>query len=322
MYTINLGNVYINDYYSIGGPDEGNSNIRNYDLIIKDLDYGEPTFERAEVKMQRTILSNLLSRNKADLVIGGDLSNQIGIMNTTLKYYNLPFLGVYNACATFIESLIIASSFINSKMAKSIISLTSSHVNASERQFRFPIEYGSIRKNYQTTTMTGSIGAIVSSKKSKIKLVSATIGNVVDYDVTDVANMGAIMAPAASSAIYNHLTNTKTSIDNYDAIITGDLGSLGLKILTNLLKLEHGIITDKIMDAGTLMYKCSQEKLAGASGPTVLPIFFFNHIIHDKNIKRVLLIGTGALHNPTLVNQHNSIPAIAHVIEIEVNHDN
>ncbi len=322
MYTINLNNIYINDYYSIGGSDEGESNIRNYDLIMKDLYYGESTFEGAEVKMQKTVLSNLFSRNKVDLVIGGDLSNQLGIMNKTLKYYNLPFLGVYNACSTFIESLIIASSFITSKMAKSIVTLTSSHVNSSERQFRFPIEYGAIRKNYQTTTMTGSIGAIVSSKKSKIKLTRATIGNVVDYDVTDVANMGAIMAPAASSAIYNHLTNTKTSIDDYDAIITGDLGSLGLKILTNLLKLEHGIITDKIMDAGSLMFKCDQEKLAGASGPTVLPIFFFNHIIHDKKYKKVLLVGTGALHNPTMVNQKNSIPAIAHAIEIEVNHDN
>lgn len=322
MHTISLGNVYINDYYSIGGPDEGESNIRNYDLIMKDLDYGESTFENAEIKMQKTVLSNLLSRNKVDLVIGGDLSNQIGAMNKTMEYYNLPFIGVYNACATFIESLIIASSFISSKMSKSLVALTSSHVNSSERQFRYPIEYGAIRKNYQTTTMTGSIGAVVSSKKSKIKLVSATIGNVIDYDVTDVANMGAIMAPAASSAIYNHLTNTKTTIDDYDAIITGDLGSLGLKILTNLLKLEHGIVTDKIMDAGSLMYRCSQEKLAGASGPTVLPIFFFNHIIHDKKFKRVLLIGTGALHNPTMVNQHNSIPAIAHAIEIEVNHDN
>lgn len=322
MYTINLGNVYVNDYYSIGGPDEGESNIRNYDLIMKDLDYGESTFENAEVKMQKTVLSNLLSRNKVDLVIGGDLSNQIGIMNKSMEYFNLPFIGVYNACATFIESLIIASSFIGSKMSKSIVTLTSSHVNSSERQFRFPIEYGSIRKNYQTTTMTGAIGAVLSSKKSKIKLISATIGNVIDYDVTDVANMGSIMAPAASNTIYNHLKNTKTTIDDYDAIITGDLGSLGLKILTNLLKLEHGIITDKIMDAGSLMYRCHQEKLAGASGPTVLPIFFFNHILRDKKYKRVLLIGTGALHNPTMVNQHNSIPAIAHLIEIEVNHDN
>ena len=322
MYTINLGNVYVNDYYSIGGPDEGESNIRNYDLIMKDLDYGESTFENAEVKMQKTVLSNLLSRNKVDLVIGGDLSNQIGIMNKSMEYFNLPFIGVYNACATFIESLIIASSFIGSKMSKSIVTLTSSHVNSSERQFRFPIEYGSIRKNYQTTTMTGAIGAVLSSKKSKIKLISATIGNVMDYDVTDVANMGSIMAPAASNTIYNHLKNTKTTIDDYDAIITGDLGSLGLKILTNLLKLEHGIITDKIMDAGSLMYRCHQEKLAGASGPTVPPIFFFNHILRDKKYKRVLLIGTGALHNPTMVNQHNSIPAIAHLIEIEVNHDN
>lgn len=322
MYTINLGNVFINDYYSIGGPDEGESNIKKYDLIMKDLYYGESTFEASEVKMQKTVLSNILSRNKVDLVIGGDLSNQIGIMNKTLKYFNLPFLGVYNACSTFIESLIIASSLISAKMAKSIVALTSSHVNSSERQFRYPIEYGVIKKNYQTTTMTASIGAVITSKKSKIKLIRATIGNVVDYDVTDVANMGAIMAPAASSTIYNHLTNTKTSIDDYDAIITGDLGSLGLKILTNLLRLEHGIITDKIIDAGSLMYKCSQEKLAGASGPTVLPIFFFNHIIHDKKIKKVLLIGTGALHNPTMVNQKNSIPAIAHAIEIEVNHDN
>lgn len=322
MYTINLTGVYINDYFTIGGADEEVSNVNHFNLIMKDLYYGENTFEAAEIKMQKTIISNLLSRNTVDMVIGGDLSNQLGTINYALKDYNLPFLGVYNACASFIESLIIASNMIMSKNAKSILTLTSSHVNASERQFRFPIEYGSIRKSYQTTTMTAGVGAIVTNKKSNIKITRATIGNVTDYGIKDVANMGAIMAPSASNTLYHHLTNTNTNITDYDAIITGDLGSLGRRIMTDLLKLEHGIITDKIVDAGSLTYKCHQNKLAGASGPTVLPVYFFNKIIHDKKYKRVLLIGTGALHNPTLVNQSNSIPGISHIIEIEVNHDN
>lgn len=322
MDTINFTNVYIDDYFTIGGPDEEASNISHFNLLIKDLYYGESTFESAEIKMQKTIISNLLSRNKVDLVIGGDLSNQLGTINYALRDYKLPFLGVYNACASFIESLIVASNIIMSKNAKSILTLTSSHVNSSERQFRFPIEYGSIRKSYQTTTMTAGVGAIVTNKKSNIKISRATIGSVTDYGVKDVANMGAIMAPSASATLYQHLTNTNTTITDYDAIITGDLGSLGKKILIDLLKLEHGIITDKIIDAGSVIYKCYQKKLAGASGPTVLPVYFFNKILHDKKYKRVLLIGTGALHNPTLVNQSNSIPGISHIIEIEVNHDN
>lgn len=322
MDTINFTNVYISDYFTIGGSDEGESHISHFDLIMKDLYYGESTFENAEIKMQRTVISNLLSRNKVDLVIGGDLSNQLGIMNYALKEFKLSFLGVYNACSTFIESLILAGNMIMSKAEKSILTLTSSHINTSERQFRFPIEYGSIRKNYQTTTMSAAVGAIVTNKKSNIKLIRATIGKVIDYGVKDVGNMGAIMAPSAATSLYHHLTNTNTTITDYDAIITGDLGCVGKKIMTDLLKLEHGIITDKIIDAGCSTYKCYQKKLAGASGPTVLPIYFFNKILHDKKYRKVLLIGTGALHNPTLVNQKNSIPGISHIIELEVNHDN
>jgi stage V sporulation protein AD len=321
MFTIDINNVYINDYYSIGGMDELNSNISHFNLIIKDLYYGESSFEEAEVKMQKTVISNLLINNKIDLLIGGDLSNQLGIMNTSLKNYSIPYLGTYNACATFIESLIIGSLLLSSSI-KSIMVLTSSHINTSERQFRFPIEYGVLKKKCQTITMTSSIGTIISKRKSNIRILRATIGKVIDYDIKDASNMGAIMAPAVANTIYNHLTNTHTTIDDYDAIITGDLGSIGLNILINLLKIEHGIITDKIIDAGASTYKCNQNKYAGASGPTVLPIYFFNKVIYDKNIKKVLLVSSGSLHNPTMVNLKLSIPSISHAIEIEVNHDN
>lgn len=322
MVTIKFNNSYILDWFTIAGPEEIKGNIKNVNMSIKDLYYGENTLEQAEIKMQKAVINNLASKYTFDLVIGGDLSNQLGTMNMALRDYKKSFLGLYNACSTFIEGIIVGSEMISNKNINESLILTSSHALTSERQFRFPVEYGSLKSCYTTNTITAAIGAIITNTKTKYKVSSATIGNVVDYGIDDVANMGAIMAPAAASVISTHLFNTKTSMDDYDYILTGDLGSVGLELLKHILKDNYGIITNKIMDAGALIYKKSQNKCAGGSGPTVLPYVFFNKLIKSKDTKKVLLVGTGALHNPTLVNQKNTIPSIAHLIEIEVNHDN
>ncbi len=319
MVTVKYNNVYLNDYFSIASKDEEQGKIKNANMYIKDYYYGEKTAEKAEGKMQRTALSNIKDKASIDVVIGGDLSNQLGIMNNTLKEFNTSFLGVYSACATFIESMIIGSNMIASKAIKSAGILTSSHILSSERQFRFPNEYGSLKSCYTTVTITASTSALISNKASNIKIVSSTIGSVVDYNVTDVANMGAIMAPAAAKVIYNHLYNSGKQIDDYDVILTGDLGTLGLELLSVILKEEYGIKNDdKLMDAGASIYHNNQDKYMGGSGPSVIPYVFFNKILKSSKYKKILLVGTGALHNPTLVNQHNSIPSIAHAIEIEV----
>lgn len=317
MVTLKYNDVYINNWFSICGEVEANGNIKGVNMILKDLYYGEKSFESAEIKMQKTVLSNLSSIHDFDLVIGGDLSNQLGSMNQTMVNNNKSFLGVYNACATFVSSLIIGANLISSNGINKVAILTSSHEHASERQFRFPIEYGSLKKNYTTITSTGSVGVIISNEKTKCKIISSTIGTVVDLNIKDVANIGAIMAPSAREVLINHLKNRGSNTEDYDLILTGDLGKLGLQILKKLLK-DEGIKTTNIIDAGANIYKEEQNRLQGGSGPVVLPLFLFNKILLSKKYKKILIIGTGALHNTTLVNQKKSIPAIAHAIEIEV----
>ncbi len=318
MVTIKYNNVYINNWFSVCGEDEANGNIKNVNMVLKDLYYGEKTLEEAEIKMQKTVLNNLSSISDFNLVIGGNLSNQLGSMNASLKNTGKSFLGVYNACASFVEGMVIGANMISSKEIDKTCILTSSHELTSERQFRFPIEYGSLKANYTTITATGSVGVIISTDKTKCKIVSSTIGSVVDYSITDVNNMGAIMAPAAMNTIINHLKNMNKNINDYDIILTGDLGKLGLEILKTILYKEYNLKTNKLTDAGSILYKDEQNKYQGGSGPVVLPLVLFNKILLSKKYKHILIVGTGALHNTTLVNQKKSIPAIAHAIEIEV----
>lgn len=318
MVTIKYNNVYINNWFSVCGEDEANGNIKNVNMVLKDLYYGEKTLEEAEIKMQKTVLNNLSSISDFNLVIGGNLSNQLGSMNASLKNTGKSFLGVYNACASFVEGMVIGANMISSKEIDKTCVLTSSHELTSERQFRFPIEYGSLKVNYTTITATGSVGVIISNDKTKCKIVSSTIGSVVDYLITDVNNMGAIMAPAAMNTIINHLKNMNKNINDYDIILTGDLGKLGLEILKTILYKEYNLKTNKLTDAGSILYKDEQNKYQGGSGPVVLPLVLFNKILLSKKYKHILIVGTGALHNTTLVNQKKSIPAIAHAIEIEV----
>lgn len=318
MVTIKYNNVFINNWFSVCGEDEANGNIKNVNMVLKDLYYGEKTLEEAEIKMQKTVLNNLSSISDFNLVIGGNLSNQLGSMNASLKNTGKSFLGVYNACASFVEGMIIGANMISSKEIDKTCVLTSSHELTSERQFRFPIEYGSLKANYTTITATGSVGVIISNDKTKCKIVSSTIGSVVDYSITDVNNMGAIMAPAAMNTIINHLKNMDKNINDYDIILTGDLGKLGLEILKTILYKEYNLKTNKLTDAGSILYRDEQNKYQGGSGPVVLPLVLFNKILLSKKYKHILIVGTGALHNTTLVNQKKSIPAIAHAIEIEV----
>ncbi len=318
MVTLKYNNVFINNWFSVCGEDEANGNIKNVNMVLKDLYYGEKTLEEAEIKMQKTVLNNLSSISDFNLVIGGNLSNQLGSMNASLKNTGKSFLGVYNACASFVEGMIIGANMISSKEIDKTCVLTSSHELTSERQFRFPIEYGSLKENYTTITATGSVGVIISNDKTKCKIVSSTIGSVVDYSITDVNNMGAIMAPAAMNTIINHLKNMNKNINDYDIILTGDLGKLGLEILKTILYKEYNLKTNKLTDAGSILYKDEQNKYQGGSGPVVLPLVLFNKILLSKKYKHILIVGTGALHNTTLVNQKKSIPAIAHAIEIEV----
>lgn len=322
MASLKYNNCYIKDSYSIVGPMEKMGQIKNYDLTIDDYYFGEKTFEKAEVKMQRKAIDEILLRNNLtqsniDLVVGGDLFNQIAVTSNALENYNISFLGTYSACATFVESLIISANMIN-KSIKKVIAITSAHNLTAEKQFRYPVEYGSPKHKSNTFTATGCVTCLLTNEKSRIKLESATIGQVVNMGIKDVNNMGAVMAPAAASSIIKHLQENKRDINYYDVIITGDLGSVGTEILKEYLNINYKIKLKNHIDAGMQIYSDNQDVNAGSSGPVSLPLVLFNKILKNKKYKKILVVGTGSLHTPTFVNQKNTIGAIAHVVSLEV----
>ena len=317
MASFNYKNVYINNWYTIAGVYENNNTLIGVDRYLKDFYDGEKTFEDAEVKMVKEVLNNVV-KNNTELIVGGDLMNQCTSTNSGVINDNISFLGLYSACATFVEGLIILSNFINNNNIKEGVNITSSHNLTSEKQFRFPVEYGAIKPIYSTFTATGSLGCVVSKNESNIKVVSSTIGSVVDMGIKDANNMGAVMAPAAVKTLMDHLKFTKTKVDDYDVILTGDLGKYGAKLFKKLLKIDYDINIKNHIDAGSILYKESQEKYSGGSGPVCLPLILFNKILKTKKYKKILVIATGSLHSPVLVNQKHSIPSIAHLVSLEV----
>lgn len=323
MLSLDFKNIYINDFYSIVGDNEKNGNISKVDLKIDDYYYGEKSFELAQIKMQNTVIRNLLAKNKLidkdiDLIIGGDLLNQITATTYAVKSFNSSFLGIYSACSSFIESVIIASDFLGRENVNRVLCVTSSHNLSAERQFRYPVEYGAIRNVNSTFTATGAICTYLSNKRGVVKVKRATIGSVFDVQLNDPNLIGAIMAPSAAEVIMEHLNNNKIDIDYYDLILTGDLGSVGLNILKDYLKEEFHISSNNILDGGSNLYKNIKDLNDGASGPLALPLYFFHHIINQKKYRKILLVGTGSLHSSTMVNQKENVPSISHAIEVEV----
>jgi len=317
MVSYNYKDIYINKFYSIAGIHENNGILKNVNRYLKDFYDNENTIEDCEIRMQKEVLNNIIN-TKTDIVVGGDLTNQITATSSTMINKNISFLGLYSACATFTSSLIVLANFLTSKMIKEGISITSAHNLASEKQFRFPTEYGAQKPSYTTFTTTGSVGCILSKEKSKIKLVSSTIGDVVDMGIKDAYNMGAVMAPSAVKTLISHLKNTKTNVTDYDLILTGDLGKYGASLFKTLLKQDYNINIKNYMDAGSIIYKPDQEKYSGGSGPVCLPLILFNNILQNKKYKKILVIGTGSLHSPTLVNQKHSLPSTSHIVSLEV----
>lgn len=323
MDSMKFSNVYLKDSFSIAGPIEKDGQIKNYDLTMDDYYYHEKTFEKAEVKMQRVVIDNLLLRNKLlerdiDFLISGDLSNQIGISSYAARYYHIPYLGIYSACATFAESLIVGARFLENKNSRKILAITSSHNLNAEKQFRFPIEYGAPKPKTTTFTATGSVGVILSKDATKIKIEGGTIGRVLDMGCSDATHMGAVMAPSAAQTLIQHLTDFNRTVDYYDVILTGDLGCIGTDIFKEYLKRSFGIKIKNHIDAATEIYTEHQDVYAGASGPVALPLVLFNKTLKNSKYKKILIIATGSLHSPTLVNQKITIPAIAHALSLEV----
>lgn len=323
MASLKFNNVYIKDWITLAGPLESDSKLKKIEFKMDDYYYGEKTFEQAEAKMQRVVMDNILMKNKItskdiDLVVGGDLLDQITATSYACVDIPVSLLGVYSACATFPESLIVSSMFLQDKGIKKVLGVTSSHNLTAERQFRYPIEYGSPRPHTTTFTTTAAISTLLSKELGKIKLESATIGKVTEMGITDANNMGAVMAPAAAKTLVEHLDDLKRDLNYYDLILTGDLGCIGSEIFKEFCLKNYNLKLKKHLDAGCELYLKSQETYAGGSGPACLPLVLFNKILNSTKYKKILIIGTGALHSKTFVNQKSPIPAIAHAVSLEV----
>ena len=311
---------------TIGGPKESSGNLGKYiDVKLNDDTFNEKTFEKAETKMLLTTFENAIKKAKIkekdlDLIVAGDLLNQIISATFASRNFNTGFLGVYNACASFTESLIIASTFIDGGYLNNVLCGTSSHFSTAERQYRYPLELGSVRPPQSQWTVTGAGACVLSSNGVGPKIISATIGNIVDYGVTDANNMGAAMAPAAAETIITHFKDMKLSPDYYDLIVTGDLGALGSRIVKSLLW-EKGYDSEvEHVDCGELIYNINEFEYQGGSGAGCSSLVFCSYLMNkllNKEYKRILLVATGALLSSLSTQQGESIPSIAHLVAIE-----
>lgn len=326
--TNKYDNVYINEVSTVSGPYEANGPFSKlYDKSYTDFYFGEKSFETAESKLIDESVDILLNKiNKTrfqiDLHISGDLMNQLTSSNYAASRLGIPFLGIYSACASSVEGLIIGANMIEHKSCNNVICTVSSHNTAAEKTFRYPVEYGGPKPRYTTFTTTGGCAAYLTREKKGIKIDSSTIGTVVDMGIKDVYNMGAVMMAAAGDTIYKHLIDTKREIGYYDMILTGDLGIYGKKMLIEYMKTEYNIDLKNYDDAASMIFDIDRQPVyAGGSGPACLPLVAYSYIM-DKmkkgQISRVLLVATGALMSTTMVNQKLSIPSIAHAISLEV----
>ena len=327
--TYKYNNVYLDEVSTVVGPYEAKGPLGDkFDKSYKDLYNGEKTWEQAEAHLLEESIDILLNKSnkessEIDLIISGDLLNQVTSSSYGVLKYNRPFLGVYSACASSVEGIIIASSMIDSKKIDNCVVSTSSHNMSSEKQFRNPTEYGAPKPKTATFTSTGGASVLLTNKKTKIKVESSTIGTVVDMEQNDPLNMGAVMAGAAALTIYKHLTDLNRDPSYYDLILTGDLGMYGKEILIDYMKSEYNIdISKNYNDTGTMLYdfKNQKEVNAGGSGPVCCPLVCYSSIIpmlKSKKINRVLIVATGALFSPTNVFQHININSISHAVVLE-----
>ena len=326
--TFYYHNVYLNEVATIAGPYEAKGPLSQfYDRVYHNFYFDMPTFEQAESKIIAESVDLLLSKinktkDKIDVHISGDLLNQIVATNYAAESIGIPLIGIYSACSTSVLGLIMASNMLDAKQIKNAIVTASSHNNASEKQFRQPIEYGGPKKKTTTFTTTGAGAAYLSSNKLGLKVESATIGTVIDLGITDPNNVGAAMAPAAAKTIYEHLKETKREVDYYDLILTGDLGKYGQEILKEYMQVEYHINLNNYQDSACMIYDLVNQPVhAGGSGPACLPLVFYSYIfpkIKKGEFRRILLVATGALFSTTMLNQKLSIPSIAHAISLEV----
>ncbi|HZJ99587.1 MAG TPA: stage V sporulation protein AD [Tissierellaceae bacterium] len=321
----------IMSYYSIVGPKEGQGPLKKYfDLILEDDKWGQESFEKAEQKIQEEAIRGAidkagLSLNEIDLLLSGDLLNQIVASGYAARELSIPFYGLYGACSTMTESLSLGAMLVEGGFADKVVCATSSHYSSAERQFRFPLEYAAQRTFSAQWTVTGAGATVLSSYGSGPYITHITPGKIVDPGITDAANMGAAMAPAAMDTLINHFEDTGFKPSDYDLIITGDLGHVGKSIVLDMMKKEGYDLGGVYTDCGVEIFQQEvQDTHAGGSGCACSAVVFNGYILKEMKkgrYNRVLFMSTGALHSTMITQQGESIPSIGHAVTVDNNYE-
>ncbi|HBC91347.1 MAG TPA: stage V sporulation protein AD [Pelotomaculum sp.] len=312
---------------TVGGPFEAEGPLaKDFDKLHGDLWLGQDSYEKAEKKLLEEACTTAIEKaglQKSDVrfFLSGDLMNQIISSSFTARTLAVPFIGLFGACSSSMESLALGSLIVDSKAGNYVLCGTSSHNATAEKQFRYPTEYGSQKPPTAQWTVTGAGAALLGRAGQGPRVVAATVGRVVDMGISDPFSMGSAMAPAAVDTITAHFRDLRISPREYDLIATGDLGKVGFKIAGDLLK-KHGleIPEDIFTDCGILIYSEEQPVLAGGSGCGCSATVTYGHILNRMRkgeLKKVLIVATGALLSPLSYQQKESIPCIAHAVSIE-----
>lgn len=314
---------------SIVGPKEGKGPLADwFDVILQDDLLGQTSWELAESEMvrrasQQAIESAGLSPDAMQAMLGGDLNNQIIASSFAARTLGIPFLGLYGACSTFVQSLLLGAALISSGYLQNAVCTASSHYCTAERQFRFPVEMGNQRPPQASWTATACGCAVLrkSTEQPSLKVTSGTIGRIIDLKISDANHMGAAMAPAVCACIEAHLSDLGRCADDYDLIATGDLGWIGRNIL---MELFHGdgvqMPDEKLIDCGASLFYQEQDAHAGGSGCGCVASVSCGWLMKRMErgeLNRVLIVGSGAMLSSTSCQQRQTIPGIAYAVCLE-----
>lgn len=314
---------------SIVGKKEGEGPLRGtFDRVAQDDDrFGQDSWEKAESELQKECIELAATRagckvGDLDCILAGDLLNQCIGSTFASVASNAPYLGLYGACSTMAESLLLGALLVDGGYADRIVAAASSHFCSAERQYRFPLAYGGQRTPTAQWTATAAGAAVVTSDPAggDVMVTGGAIGQMVDMGVTDAANMGAAMAPAAYRTLHDFWRDTGTKPTDYDMVVTGDLARVGGDLLVELFRRDGVDITPVYSDCGTMLFAPEQDAHAGGSGCGCSACVLCGHLLqemHEKRLKRILFAGTGAMMSPISVQQGQSIAGVCHAVVLE-----
>ena len=325
--SLSFDSVFIENTAVVTGPKEKDGPIGSYfDYSYNNNYCNEKTWEKAEIALVKKAFEIIcekenISPNDIDVMFGGDLNNQIAVSTYAMRNTFIPFLGTFAACSTITENIILGSIYVDSIKNAKVLVTSSSHNATSERQFRYPTEYGGQKPTSMTFTATAAGACLLGIKPTHIRVKSGTIGKIIDVNKKDAQDMGRVMAPSAAETLFDHLSNFKETVAGYDAIVTGDLSVYGSELFIKCCS-ENGIILgNKHMDAGKNLYDIKKQKVfAGGSGCGCITAYLLSYIVKELikgTYKKVLILATGALLNPVMVAQKDTIPCISHAICLE-----